>query len=173
MNLHQLYEPEFHALLAVYSTPDSLYRALNRSDVVRQLVVQYSFGSISDKEIDTFVSELLDSYIPGQYFVNQVQLAAISVLAGSKNNAFTNTLLEQLTNLRVAGFPFFPRFANICLANQVQHSFTGNLIEFTKCIERDEEEYIASSTEPTVIDLTLANSHGVSLTGNERQACVI
>lgn len=115
MRLHDLLNPGFHASMAVFSGSKSIYVALQNNDYLKQLTYSYSIGEIEDNEIESFVSELMSTFVEGNYFSNEIQLLAVAVLLQAKQTDFTQQLLTDFSRIRRKELQLLPKVAKMCI----------------------------------------------------------
>ena len=123
-SLNQLTREEYSANLGFFHSPRVMRKALQNSADVQRVATDLSRGIITEELIRQFVSTLVDKFIPGERFADDLALAALAVVLELRETDFSEDYLFGLARLKLAEIPIGIQVARECLKNR--HSMPKN-----------------------------------------------
>ncbi|MCH7807985.1 MAG: hypothetical protein IIB60_02065 [Planctomycetes bacterium] len=114
-SLETLISPDFEAGI-VASAPNVLRLLLLRTAEVERLRRDYDAGHVTDDDIRSFVTCLLQQNATALVFPYETAIAAIAVMLEPRFSEFTDEFLIDLARVRTRRFAMASRVARICLS---------------------------------------------------------
>ncbi|MBL8871717.1 MAG: hypothetical protein JNK90_18220 [Planctomycetaceae bacterium] len=91
---------DFLHRFAQIGTADGIYAAMRKSREVKALHAAMREEIVSESDIDQYVRGILESFVPGEHFIYQLALGAISVACVGVNKAYARKFVAYLDKLR-------------------------------------------------------------------------
>lgn len=135
--LEALTTDEFTLTFSCTSNPRAIYRALRRSDYVRELRDSVRSGELTETTIRKFCTELLKEFATGKRFQHELAIAAIAVAFERRVTTFADEFSRDLANLEIAEMPIASRVAReVC--HERRTLSTNNTKAFTLSRNHDD-----------------------------------
>lgn len=100
------------------STARALRLLLRRHQSVRRLSESFALGSLTDLEVERFVSRLIERFQHGHRFEHQLALGALAVVLEHRYTEFSDRFLAQLARLKLEEFRSAIEVARECLRHR-------------------------------------------------------
>jgi len=113
--LLRLLTEEFHDSIGVLLPPAALRRQLVNSSDVRALATGIRFGEVTADETREFVGMIMKEFRPGEYFHNNLALAALAVAMETWSSEFVEEYLLDLARLTAPELNISARIARECI----------------------------------------------------------
>ena len=81
---------------------EGLYHALRRTPEVRSLNSGLREEVIGEDDLEKFIRSLLSSFVLGEQFKYQIEVAAVAVACETINNLFARQFIDYLANMQAA-----------------------------------------------------------------------
>jgi hypothetical protein len=113
--LEDLKSDSFIESVAFVATAPALHRLLRRAAQVRRTREALNSGALSEKQIRTFVSTLMNDFRHGEAFEHDLALAALAVALERRETPFAEEFLGDLARLETTEMSMSIRVARECL----------------------------------------------------------